>query len=116
MEIEMVLARTLNGLSYGALLFLVASGLTLTFGLMRTLNLAHGAFYLLGGYLALEVLNTTGSYWAGLGAAMVAVGLLGMVYGMLKVDTWTKGYYTKRLFLGVPAAIIGLVTLVALLT
>jgi hypothetical protein len=44
------------------------------------------------------------------------LGLLGMVYGMLKVDTWTKGYYTKRLFLGVPAAIIGLVTLVALLT
>jgi branched-chain amino acid transport system permease protein len=80
MEIEMALARALNGLSYGALLFLVASGLTLTFGLMRTLNLAHGAFYLLGGYLALEVLQTTGSYWAGLGAAMVAVGLLGMLF------------------------------------
>jgi branched-chain amino acid transport system permease protein len=80
MELEMALARTLNGLSYGALLFLVASGLTLTFGLMRTLNLAHGAFYLLGGYLALEVLQMTGSYWAGLGAAMVAVGLLGLLF------------------------------------
>jgi branched-chain amino acid transport system permease protein len=80
MELEMALARILNGLSYGALLFLVASGLTLTFGLMRTLNLAHGAFYLLGGYLALEVFNSTGSYWAGLGAAMVAVGLLGMLF------------------------------------
>jgi hypothetical protein len=42
------------------------------------------------------------------------VGLLGLIYGLLRVDTWTKGYYTKRLFLGVPAAIIGLATLLAM--
>jgi hypothetical protein len=47
---------------------------------------------------------------AGAGAVL---GLLGMCYGLLKVDTWTKGYYTKRLFLGVPAAIIGLGVLLA---
>jgi hypothetical protein len=50
---------------------------------------------------------------AGFGAGGV-LGLLGLVYGLLKVDTWTKGYYTKRLFLGVPAAIIGLLALVTL--
>jgi hypothetical protein len=48
----------------------------------------------------------------GVGAGAV-LGLLGFCYGLLKVDTWTKGYYTKRLFLGVPAAIIGLGTLLA---
>lgn len=79
----MALPRLLNGLSFGALLFLVASGLTLTFGLMRTLNLAHGAFYLLGGYLALDVLQRTGSYWAGLGAALIAVGLIGLIFERL---------------------------------
>jgi hypothetical protein len=46
----------------------------------------------------------------GVGASGV-LGLLGLCYGLLKLDTWTKGYYTKRLFLGVPAAIIGLGTL-----
>jgi hypothetical protein len=50
----------------------------------------------------------------GTGAGSV-LALLGFVYGLLKVDTWTKGYYTKRLFLGVPAAIIGLGTLFTLL-
>jgi hypothetical protein len=48
----------------------------------------------------------------GAGAGGV-LGLLGLCYGLLKVDTWTKGYYTKRLFLGVPAAIIGAGTLLA---
>jgi hypothetical protein len=49
----------------------------------------------------------------GFGAGGI-LGLLGFVYGLLKVDTWTKGYYTKRLFLGVPAVIIGLMALLAL--
>ncbi len=83
MDVTEVLARGLNGLSFGALLFLVASGLTLTFGLMRTLNLAHGAFYLLGGYIALDVLRRSDSYWLGLGAALVAVGLLGLIFERL---------------------------------
>jgi hypothetical protein len=48
----------------------------------------------------------------GAGASGI-LGLLGLCYGLLKVDTWTKGYYTKRLFLGVPAAIIGAGTLLA---
>ena len=49
---ESLLLQTLNGLSFGALLFLVASGFTLVFGLMRIVNLAHGALFLLGGYAA----------------------------------------------------------------
>ncbi len=69
----------LNGLSFGSLLFLLASGLTLTFGMMRTVNLAHGAFYALGGYLALDVLRRTDSYLLGLAVAVVAVAVVGVV-------------------------------------
>jgi len=47
--------QTFNGLSYGALLFLLASGLSLIFGVMRIVNMAHGSYFMLGGYLGLTV-------------------------------------------------------------
>ena len=65
--------QALNGLSMGALLFLLASGFTLTFGLVRLVNLAHGGFYLLGGYLGLSVLRLTGNFWLGLLAGGVGI-------------------------------------------
>ncbi|MFO7300209.1 MAG: branched-chain amino acid ABC transporter permease [Actinomycetes bacterium] len=72
----MILQQVLNGLSFGALLFLLASGFTLVFGLMRIANLAHGAFYLLGGYVGVVVTATTGNLAAGLVAAAIIVALL----------------------------------------
>jgi hypothetical protein len=67
--------QTLNGVSFGMLLFLLAAGLSLIFGLMRILNLAHGSYYLLGAYVALSVVRATDSLLlAGL-AATVAVAL-----------------------------------------
>lgn len=75
-----LVSHLLNGVSFGSLLFLVASGLTLAFGLMRTLNLAHGAFYVLGGYVALDLLARTGNYWLATFGAMVVVGTLGVVF------------------------------------
>ncbi len=71
-----ILQQVLNGLSFGALLFLLASGFTLVFGLMRIVNLAHGAFYLLGGYVGVVVTATTGNLAAGLVAAAIIVALL----------------------------------------
>jgi len=65
--------QALDGLSMGALLFLLASGFTLTFGLVRLVNLAHGGFYLLGGYLGLSVLRLTGNFWLGLLAGGVGI-------------------------------------------
>src|SRR2546425_12557172 len=56
---EFWLAQTLNGLSFGALLFLLASGLSLIFGLMRIVNIAHGSYYLLGAYIALSVVTAS---------------------------------------------------------
>ena len=71
--------QILNGLTFAALLFLVASGFTLIFGLMRIVNLAHGAMYLMGGYVAYFVTVESGSFLLGLAAAAAAIALLGLV-------------------------------------
>ena len=71
--------QILNALSLSMLLFLISSGLSVIFGMMRIINLAHGSFYLLGGYIGLSVSTLTGSFWLGMLSAAVAVGLLGMV-------------------------------------
>lgn len=70
---------TLNGLTMAALLFIMASGLTLAFGLMRVVNLAHGAFYLLGGYVGVQVIEETGS----LALGILAGGGIALVGGLL---------------------------------
>src|SRR3989442_13448166 len=67
----------LHGLVYGMLLFLVSAGLTLVFGMMGILNIAHAAFYMLGAYLAYTTVHVTGNFWLSLLVAPVAVGLLG---------------------------------------
>ena len=64
------LLQVLNSLSFSALLFVVASGFTLVFGLLRVVNLAHGAFYLLGGYVGLAAITWTGSFFVGLAVAL----------------------------------------------
>lgn len=69
--------QTINGISYAALLFLLASGFTLTFGLMRIVNMAHGAFYLFGGYIGLTVVKMTGSFGLALFAGGAAAAILG---------------------------------------
>lgn len=79
MELTMstLLIYALHGLVYGMLLFLVASGLTLVFGMMDVLNIAHAAFYMLGAYFGYTVVLATGNFWLALIAAPIAVGLLG---------------------------------------
>lgn len=69
----------LNALAFAALLFLVSSGLTLIFGLMRVINLSHGALYLLAAYIGFSMVELTGSFWLALAVAPAAVGLLGYV-------------------------------------
>jgi branched-chain amino acid transport system permease protein len=73
------LLQLFNSFTFAALLFLVASGFTLIFGLMRIVNLAHGAMYLMGGYVAYAAATASGSFTLGLVAAIVAVALLGLV-------------------------------------
>jgi branched-chain amino acid transport system permease protein len=70
--------QALNALSFGMLLFLLSTGLTLTFGLLRITNLTHGSYYLLGGYIGLEALRWSGNFVLGLLVAGAAMGLLGL--------------------------------------
>src|SRR6201988_4345744 len=79
MNTQFWLTQAFNGISYGALLFLVGSGLSLIFGVMRIVNLSHGSYFLLGGYVALTVIWTTGSWLLALPAAALAIALLGLV-------------------------------------
>ncbi|HEV7370252.1 branched-chain amino acid ABC transporter permease [Arenibaculum sp.] len=60
------LIQVLNGVQYGLLLFLLASGLTLIFGIMGVINLAHGSFYMIGAYLAFSLTSLTGNLWIAL--------------------------------------------------
>lgn len=79
MDAQFWVIQAFNGLSYGALLFLLASGLTLIFGVMRIVNLAHGSYFLLGGYVALSVIWTTGSWLLALPVAALAIAAVGML-------------------------------------
>jgi branched-chain amino acid transport system permease protein len=76
--VEFWVTQTFNGLSYGALLFLLASGLSLIFGVMRVVNLAHGSYFMLGGYVGLSVIWRTGSYVLALIAGALALALVGI--------------------------------------
>jgi branched-subunit amino acid ABC-type transport system permease component len=70
-------AQALNGLSYGVLLFLLSVGLTLIFGMLDVVNLAHGSFYMLGAYAGLALVAATGSFWLALLVAPFVVGGIG---------------------------------------
>jgi branched-chain amino acid transport system permease protein len=73
-----LITQTLNGLFSAALLFLIAGGLTLVFGVMRIVNIAHGSFYMLGVYIAYTVITRTGSLLFGTIAAVVLVAAIGL--------------------------------------
>jgi branched-chain amino acid transport system permease protein len=75
----LLIVQALNGVQLGLLLFLIAAGLTLVFGVMDFINLAHGVQYMLGAYLAVAAAALTGSFWLGLLIAVVAAGAVGLV-------------------------------------
>lgn len=75
----LLLTQLLNSLAFAMLLFLLALGLSLIFGVARVVNLAHGAFYLLGAYLGLALATSLGSFWLALVLVPLLVGLLGIL-------------------------------------
>jgi branched-chain amino acid transport system permease protein len=85
------LAQLLNGLQYGLLLFLIASGLTLIFGVLGVINLAHGSLFMIGAYTAFVVAKQTGSLWFALPAAIIG----GIVLGGL-LERFLFRYFYKR--------------------
>src|SRR4029079_4887092 len=76
---EFVVAQLLNGLVYGMLLFLMAAGLSLIFGLMNVVSLAHGSFFMLGAYVGLSIFGDTGCCWLALLLAPVPVIIAGVI-------------------------------------
>jgi branched-chain amino acid transport system permease protein len=90
---EFWVAQLFNGVSYGALLFLLGGGLTLIFGIMRIVNMTHGSHYLLGGYVALTLLLRTGSYIAAMIGAAAIIALLGVI----EWDRFLKGLAGQEL-------------------
>jgi len=80
---ELLVAQLLNGLVYGVLLFLMAAGLSLIFGLMNVVSLAHGSFFMLGAFFDLSIYNFTGSFWLALILAPVPVLIIGILIELL---------------------------------
>jgi len=80
------LIQTFNGISFGMLLFLLSAGLSLIFGLMRIVNLAHGSFYLLGTYIAIMLAKVSGSFWLALVVAPVLVAAFSVVLHRLLLE------------------------------
>jgi len=79
MDFATFLIQLLNAVQYGLLLFLVASGLTLIFGIMGIINLAHGSFYMIGAYLAWSLSGSLGNFWMAIAVGIVLTVLLGML-------------------------------------
>ena len=79
MSAQLLLVQSLNGLQFGVLLFLVAAGLTLVFGVMDFINLAHGVQYMLGAYFGAYFAALTGGFWLGLALALPAALLCGLL-------------------------------------
>jgi len=96
--LEIVIISTLNGVLYGMLLFLMASGLTVIFSMMGVLNLAHASFYMLGAFFGFEISRRLG-FWPALVVAPVLVALIGMAverYGLRRVHR--HGHVAELLF------------------
>jgi branched-chain amino acid transport system permease protein len=77
--VAMYVAQGIHGVAYGMTLFLIAAGLTLIFGMMGILNLAHGAFFMLSAYVAYQTLLWGGNYWVALIVAPIVTGFIGVL-------------------------------------
>ena len=79
MEVTTLLTQLLTGLAYGMLLFMISVGLSVIFGLMNVVNLAHGAFYVVGVYVAFTLMGSGLGFWLALILGTVAVAVLGVL-------------------------------------
>jgi branched-chain amino acid transport system permease protein len=108
MNTQFWVVQAFNGISYGALLFLIGSGLSLIFGVMRIVNLSHGAYFLWGGYIALSVIHVTGSWALSLPLAALAVAIIGIAMERLFLRSEGFEYFRNA------AIALGLGVLIAL--
>ena len=100
-------SQAIHGLAYGMLLFLVSSGLTLIFGMMGILNIAHASFAMLAAYFSYQVLQVTGNFWAGLLIAPIMAGICGVLTERFLLQTVHKHGHLAELLITV-----GIMTLI----
>lgn len=94
MTATLVAEQALNGLQFGLMLFLLAAGLTLVFGIMDMINLAHGSLYMVGAYLTATAAQASGSFLLGLGAGVLGTAVFGM---LLEVSVLRRLYQRDHL-------------------
>ncbi len=85
MSFPLLLEQMLNGVQLGVMLFLMAAGLTLVFGVMGLINLAHGSLYMTGAFVCAQTSAATGSFWVGLGAGALAAAAVGALVEILVI-------------------------------
>tara|TARA_B110000208_G_C11733003_1_gene417082 strand:- start:334 stop:1251 length:918 start_codon:yes stop_codon:yes gene_type:complete len=85
MTLALTLEQLLNGIQFGVMLFLMASGLTLIFGVMGLINLAHGSLYMVGAFVCAYVTGITGSFWLGLLAGALGAAIMGVIVEVLVI-------------------------------
>ncbi len=105
MSPDLILQQALNGISFGALLFILAAGLSLIFGMMDVVNLAHGAFYMLGAYITLQIVRSTGQFWPAIVVAPVALALLGLILEPLLLRR-LRGRHLDQVLLTIGVALV----------
>src|SRR2546423_11124427 len=79
MSAILFLEQSLNGVQFGLMVFLLAAGLTLVFGIMDMINLAHGSLYMIGAYIAAAVIEASGSFLLGIAGAVAGTALVGVM-------------------------------------
>ena len=92
---EIILMQVIMGLALGAIYVLLASGLSIIFGLLDDLNFAHGTFYMLGAYAMFTAISLCGNFWVGLVAAVVIVSLIG---GLFEITLLKRLYGTDQIY------------------
>lgn len=99
MELDIIGVQLVNGLSYGLLLFIITCGLSLVFGIMGVLNLAHGSMYMIGAYIAFSITNSTiQNFWVALIVAPIIVGILSVVVEIFLLrPTYQLGHLSQVL-------------------
>ena len=94
MNAILILEQSLNGLQFGLMLFLLATGLTLVFGIMDMINLAHGSLYMIGAYLVATLTDACGSFWIGIFLGVSATAIIG---ALLELSVMRRLYQRNHL-------------------
>ena len=102
---EIALLQALNGISFGALLFILAAGLSLIFGMMDVVNLAHGAYYMLGAYVAWSIVRATDSFWLAVLAVPLLLAAIGLVIEPLLLRR-LRGRHLDQVLLTIGVALV----------